>query len=90
MANEVEKSEQAAGSTCQSSERALPSETASNDPDVLRGALIREAGERRRLECSASMQMDIVKLALDLLVREPDAEGFFGGLAKTMVEESEK
>ena len=35
------------------------------------------------------MQTEVVKLALDLLVREPDIEGFFGGLAKTMVEESE-
>jgi signal transduction histidine kinase len=31
----------------------------------------------------------VVKLALDLLVREPDVEGFFGGLTKVMVEESE-
>jgi signal transduction histidine kinase len=35
------------------------------------------------------MQMEVVKLAVDLLVREPDIEGFFGGLTKTMVEESE-
>ena len=35
------------------------------------------------------MQAEVVKLALDLLVREPDVEGFFGGLTKTMVEESE-
>jgi signal transduction histidine kinase len=35
------------------------------------------------------MQTEVVKLAVDLLVREPDIEGFFGGLAKTMVEESE-
>ncbi len=35
------------------------------------------------------MQMEVVNLALDLLVREPDIEGFFGALAKTMVEESE-
>ena len=32
--------------------------------------------------------MEVVKLAVDLLVREPDIEGFFGGLTKTMVEES--
>jgi len=66
-----------------------PSELQSNDPDVLRAALMREAVERGRAECSASMQTEIVKLALDLLVREPDIEGFFGGLAKTMVEEAE-
>ena len=61
----------------------------STDPDVLRSALIREAGERRRAECRANMQTEVVRLALDLLVREPDIEGFFGALSKTMVEESE-
>ena len=52
-------------------------------------ALIRESGERRRAECRADMQTEVVNLALDLLVREPDIEGFFGALAKAMVEESE-
>ena len=66
-----------------------PKELASNDPEVLRAALRRESIERRRAECSAGMQTEVVKLALDLLVREPDIEGFFGGLAKTVVEESE-
>ena len=66
-----------------------PAEVGSHDPEVLRAALIRESIERRRAECSAGMQTEVVKLALDLLVREPDIEGFFGGLAKTVVEESE-
>jgi signal transduction histidine kinase len=35
------------------------------------------------------MQAEVVQLALELLVREPDIEGFFGALSKTMVEESE-
>jgi signal transduction histidine kinase len=35
------------------------------------------------------MQAEVVRLALDLLVREPDIEGFFGALSRTMVEESE-
>ncbi len=35
------------------------------------------------------MQAEVVQLALDLLVREPDLEGFFGGLTKNMVEETE-
>jgi signal transduction histidine kinase len=65
-----------------------PKELASDDPEVLRAALRRESIERRRAECSAGMQTEVVKLALDLLVREPDIEGFFGGLAKTVVEES--
>ena len=66
-----------------------PKELSSNDPEILRAALRRESIERRRAECSAGMQTEVVKLALDLLVREPDIEGFFGGLAKTVVEESE-
>jgi signal transduction histidine kinase len=61
----------------------------SSDPDVLRAALEREHGARRRADCLATMQAEVVQLALDLLVREPDIEGFFGGLTKAMVEETE-
>jgi signal transduction histidine kinase len=70
-------------------EQAMPPEIASHDLETLRAALVREANERRRVECRADMQNEVVNLALDLLVREPDIEGFFGALAKTMVEESE-
>jgi signal transduction histidine kinase len=63
-----------------------PPEALSDDPEVLRAALIREAAERRRAGCLAKIQTEVVKLALDLLVREPDLDGFFGGLTKTMVE----
>ena len=35
------------------------------------------------------MQTEVVQLALDLLVLEPDVQGFFGVFAKTMVEETE-
>ena len=66
-----------------------PEEAASDDPVVLRTALIREAEERHRAECSAKMQTEVVQLALDLLVREPDIQGFFGVFAKTLVEETE-
>ena len=37
-------------------------------------------------QCRADMQNEVIKLALDLLVREPDVEGFFGALTKAMVE----
>ena len=66
-----------------------PEEANSNDVEVLRTGLLRESMERRRAECRADMQAEVVSLALDLLVREPDIEGFFGALAKAMVEESE-
>ena len=75
---------------CRQSHRSpqSPQEVSSDVPEVLRAALTREFGERRRAECLAKMQADIVKLALDLLVREPDLKSFFGGLTKKMVEES--
>ena len=66
-----------------------PPEWTSSDPEVLRAALSRERDERLRSECLATMQAEVVQLALDLLVREPDLEGFFGGLTKNMVEDTE-
>ena len=77
------------GSGCDGHFLAGVTETSSNDPDVLRAALIREATERARAQCIAKMQADVVKLAFDLLVREPNIVGFFGALTKTMVEEGE-
>lgn len=62
-------------------------EMASNDPEVLRAALVREANERRRAECLVKIQNGAVQLALELLVREPDIEGFFGQFTKRLVEE---
>src|SRR5438128_1934843 len=50
---------------------------------------MRESDERRRAECRADMQTEILKLAHDLLVRESDIDRFFGALTKEMVEESE-
>lgn len=66
-----------------------PEEATSSDPEALRAALLRESAERGRAECRAHIQTKVVQLALDLLVREPDVEGFFGALTKTMVEQGE-
>jgi signal transduction histidine kinase len=66
-----------------------PADAASDDPAVLRAALIRESVERRRAECLAGMQAEIVQLAVDQLVQQPDVEGFFGALTRTVVEEGE-
>ena len=55
----------------------------------LRDQLQREVRERKRADCMARIQSDTVALALDLLVREPDIEGFFRAFIKTLVEESE-
>jgi len=76
-------------STCGELHARIPAEAASSDPEVLRAALIRETTERRRAECQAGMQAEIVQLAVDLLVQQPDIQGFFGALTKTMVEEGE-
>ncbi len=66
---------------------ALPLDT--HDPEMLRAALVRENIERRRAECLAKIQTDVVKIAVDLLVREPDIDGFFRALLKTLAEEGE-
>ena len=61
----------------------------SRDPDILRAALVRENIERRRAECLAKIQTDVVKLAVDLLVQQPDIDGFFRALLKTLADEGE-
>lgn len=76
-------------SSCAVARGQVPAEAASHDPEVLRAALVRESRQRQRAQCRADMQTEIVKLALDLLVREPNVEGFFGALTKLMVDESE-
>jgi signal transduction histidine kinase len=60
-----------------------------SDVDGLRAALAREMTERRRAECLAKIQTDVVQFAVDLLVREPNIEGFFRALLKTLADEGE-
>ena len=61
----------------------------SGDVSALRTALTHEATERRRAECLANIQTEITKYTLDLIVREPDLDGFFRALLKTLAEEAE-
>src|SRR6187401_1699833 len=61
----------------------------SGDAAELRSALASEAKQRRRAECLANIQTEITKYTLDLLVREPDLDGFFRALLKTLAEEAE-
>src|SRR5678815_3550265 len=61
----------------------------SGDVVALRTALTHEATERRRAECLANIQTEITKYSLDLLVREPNLDGFFRALLKTLAEEAE-
>src|SRR5689334_7483978 len=61
----------------------------SGDAGAMRVALAREAKERRRQECLANIQTEITKYSLELLVREPDLEGFFRALLKMLAEEAE-
>ena len=48
-----------------------------------------EVAKRKRAECMAHMQTYTVKLALDLLVREPDLDGFFRGFIETLIDQGE-
>jgi signal transduction histidine kinase len=73
---------------CSSHETAPPA-VDGRDMDALRAALTRETLERRRAECLAKIQTNVVKFAVDLLVREPDIDGFFRALLKTLAEEGE-
>jgi signal transduction histidine kinase len=61
----------------------------SGDVGALRTSLTHEATERRRAECLANIQTEITKYTLDLIVREPDLDGFFRALLKTLAEEAE-
>src|SRR5262245_7975625 len=67
----------------------IPDHLETADVEALRAALETERGERRRAQCLASIQSGAVQLALDLLVREPDIDGFFGMFTKTLTEECE-
>lgn len=73
---------------CGSHEASSPAVDA-RDVDALRAALTRETLERRRAEALAKIQTNVVKFAVDLLVREPGIEGFFRALLKTLAEEGE-
>src|SRR4030095_10111042 len=73
---------------CDSHEASPPADDA-RDVNALRAALTRENLERRRAEAMAKIQTNVVKYAVDLLVREPDIEGFFRALLKTLAEEGE-
>jgi signal transduction histidine kinase len=77
------------GHSCSDAQQPAGAHADERDPEVLRAALLAEISERRRANCLARMQADVVQLALDLLVQQPDIKGFFGALTKTMVEEGE-
>ncbi|MEZ5285120.1 MAG: GAF domain-containing sensor histidine kinase [Vicinamibacterales bacterium] len=61
----------------------------SNDPAVLRAALVAEAAERRKAECLFNIQTDITQYSLDLLVRVPDLDAFFRAQLKSLAEQGE-
>ena len=65
-----------------------------NDPlrgriEAMQAALAQANNERRWAECSSRIQSDAMQLALDLLVREPDINGFFRLFIQSIVEECE-
>ena len=57
--------------------------------EAMQAALAQANNERRWAECSSRIQSDAMQLALDLLVREPDINGFFRLFTQSIVEECE-
>jgi len=57
--------------------------------DELERELAAAIDQERRADCMARIQTDAVQLALDLVVRETDIDGFFRAFTKTLVEECE-
>jgi signal transduction histidine kinase len=57
--------------------------------DQLEQELAAALDSERRADCMARIQTDAVQLALDLVVRETDIEGFYRAFIKTLVEECE-
>ena len=57
--------------------------------EALTAAVEGERDQRRRAECMAHIQSDVMQRALDLLVTEADISGFFRVFIQTLVEESE-
>lgn len=56
---------------------------------TLQASAKRERFDRQRAECLSNIQGNAVQLALDLLVSEPDIDGFFKVFTRTLVEECE-
>jgi signal transduction histidine kinase len=48
-----------------------------------------EYEKRKRAECMAHVQTHTVQLALELLVREPDLDGFFRGFIRMLIDQGE-
>jgi signal transduction histidine kinase len=61
----------------------------SQNLDSLRAKLEQVTGERQRAQCMAKIQSHTVQLALDLLVRQPDLDGFFRGFIKILIDEGD-
>lgn len=57
--------------------------------DRLSTELAQQSDLRQRAECMASLQSHTVQLALDLLMSEPDLDGFFRGFMKSLIEQGD-
>src|SRR6266852_6232792 len=68
---------------------ALPDEIWTESLERLKARLEEETSERRRAHCMAHIQSHAVQLALDLIVREADIEGFFRAFMKSLIETGE-
>jgi signal transduction histidine kinase len=63
-----------------------PEEFWNESLERLKARLEEESSERRRSQCMAHIQSHTVQLALDLIVREQDIEGFFRAFMQSLIE----
>src|SRR5262249_37434915 len=63
-----------------------PEEFWTDSLERLKARLEEEVGQRRRANCMAHIQTHAVQLALDLIVREADIEGFFRAFMQSLIE----
>lgn len=66
-----------------------PEEFWSDNPEVLNAELARRSEQRKRAECMAHIQSHTVQLALDLIVREADIDGFFRAFMRSLIDMTE-
>jgi signal transduction histidine kinase len=77
-----------AGDSCPMQESGVE-EFWSDSLEKLNEELVRRTDQRMRAECMAKIQSHTVQLALDLIVREADIDGFFRAFMKSLIDMSE-
>jgi signal transduction histidine kinase len=87
--SEAEGARAASGCTCGFAPASESLASRGDRISALEHLLHDEHIERRRAECKAQIQDQAAKIALDLIVKQPDIAGFFAGFTQKLVEETE-